>query len=303
MSALGTLRRLLAHASGTECHYRIEPLIYKDILLPLDVRPARGALRKKQNKNVQLKSTMTTKSPTFFARNVKNLTAKVSSHFQGMENVLRVCTGISSLGIWYYHDLRASPELITPLPLRRFTTDIEQFLAMPVLPSDPSCQWHRALNHLELDVSAVSPFTIPDLAYDQFADFTHLTHLGFFALSLSRVRMLARAALEECENLEVLFVALKWEFSEEEIMRTDGDWVSDPRVVVMKMKPSPLGHDQTKSWEDDVWMTKARELVSNGRKVLTMLSFLREVTYHCDRSGKSRARISLFSRSRWRGTS
>ncbi|KAF7364565.1 Zn(2)-C6 fungal-type domain-containing protein [Mycena venus] len=147
----------------------IEPLIYERISLP--------PFNDRGDRILLFLRTIDSRPASFFAANVKYLYFDQTVQLPVIQRVLRVCTGVVSLGCYYPYSSLAP--LLAPLPLERllvskldlpstpthapvWTASLTHLGLWRVLPPDPSVIFGAlpALTHLAVDFNALRDSTM-----------------------------------------------------------------------------------------------------------------------------------------------
>ncbi|KAL0579008.1 hypothetical protein V5O48_003003 [Marasmius crinis-equi] len=197
----------------------------------------------------------------FFAQHVKRLCLTVSIIPHDAARILECCTGVTSLACWV--DFRDShppiglSQLLTSLPLRRLSIELENFQELSLVDSI----WCTQLSHLDLRMWDTQEMTFP---INTLHSLPSLTHLAIYAGNWEMDRSTLERILSQKPLLRVLVLVID-EDQEEERERPA---LTDPRMVYMP-RPEPVP-----DWEapyrglQDIW-SQAEVLVA--RRVASAL--------------------------------
>ncbi|KAF8903934.1 hypothetical protein CPB84DRAFT_1845603 [Gymnopilus junonius] len=185
----------------------------------------------------------------FFTIHVKKLCLSVSVSARNAVKVLSICKGVTDLAFWVDYlgvqGFRTGTitSLISSLPLRRLSIELEHFLS---LFPDPNIHhvWDDSITHLDLIfwTRQTAP-VIPPLA-----KLSNLTHLALRLSHNQPTEASLRAILSGCRRLKVLVI-----FDDPETC-DETAWSADPRVVYMPYPQNIVGE----------WEAQARDDLLNG---------------------------------------
>jgi hypothetical protein len=200
--------------------YRIEAIIYHTVVLDFPLRTTKLFIR-----------TVNSRSPEFFAKNVKKLYLTSIITFTQAEEVLSVCTGITDLACWVDIPLSSSGllSLIKTKNLERLSVKIGALWRNSPLGGIFSPELFPNLSHVDF-VNPPSSSIAVDWSW--LHDLPALTHVSFgdlFATDHLHVFELLRHLLTECELLRTLIVI---SHDPSFLRELQNESIHDPRLII-----------------------------------------------------------------------
>ncbi|KAK0496198.1 hypothetical protein EDD18DRAFT_1169216 [Armillaria luteobubalina] len=233
----------------------VEPILYETVVL--------GGESPLLNRKAHYKflRTVGSKPAEFFGRVVKRLCLTYHAHNESAMRLLHQCTGVTSLACWSPTTLSPSSlgSIASFRSLRYLSIPIAYFMNLPVF-SNPSCDWHHRLTHLEIIIPAAQLHQLQPLMVQRLRGLPSLTHLGFLDFPNSLEYDFVPSLLEEHTTLEVVYL-LFYYFDQRP--GQEHPWGNDDRVVAMVR--SRFKYDSIAHWESGALWKTATEVVSRRR--------------------------------------